>query len=118
MLIDRCFNDFLLARILCIRGTRPSDIDANQDTDWHTNVTLEIGPHPGLSDTQKKVVALDYGMRGGKASITVRKALLYYTLRRLGLDTDPAAGKPADQQNRALEPGVGRCDRPPPSPPP
>src|SRR5690606_38668333 len=95
---DRCFKDFLLARILDIRHTRLSDIDASQDADWNTLVTLEIGPHPGLSDTQKKVVALDYGMRGGKASITVRKALLYYTLRRLGLDTDPAAWKPADQQ--------------------
>jgi hypothetical protein len=44
------------------------------------------------------VVALDYGMRGGKASITVRKALLYDTLKRLGLDTDPYPRNPADQQ--------------------
>ena len=66
--------------------------------DWHTHVTLEIGPHPKLSDAQKKVIALDYGMRDGKTRITVRKALLYYTLKRLGLDTDPAARKTADQQ--------------------
>ena len=38
------------------------------------------------------------GMRGGKAEIKVRRALLYYALRRLGLDTDPAARKPHDQQ--------------------
>lgn len=37
-------------------------------------------------------------MRDGKASISVRKALLYYALRRLGLDTDPGARKPSDQQ--------------------
>ncbi|WP_210244197.1 hypothetical protein [Arenimonas fontis] len=37
-------------------------------------------------------------MRDGKAKIAVRKALLYYALRRLGLDTDPATRKPADQQ--------------------
>ncbi len=97
-LTDRCFKDFLLARILGIRDTRPSDIDARQDTDWHTHVTLEIGPHPGLSDAQKKVIALDYRMRSGKTSIAVRKALLYYTLKRLGLDTDPTARRPADQQ--------------------
>src|SRR5690606_16377849 len=95
---DGCFKDFLLARILDIRDTRPSDIDASQDVDWHTHVTLEIGPHPGLSDAQKKVIALDYGMRGGKASTTVRKALLYYTLNRLGLDTDPTVRSPADPQ--------------------
>jgi hypothetical protein len=59
---------------------------------------LEIGPHPELSDTQKKVIALDYGMRGGRTKIQVRRALLYYALRRLGLDTDPGARKPQDQQ--------------------
>ena len=95
---DDCFKDFLLARILGIRDSRPSDADPSQDADWHTYVTLEIGPHPGLSDAQKKVVALDYGMRDGKASVTVRKALLYYTLKRLGLDTDPFTRTPADQQ--------------------
>jgi hypothetical protein len=30
--------------------------------------------------------------------IPVRKALLYYALKRLGLDTDPAASRPQDQQ--------------------
>ena len=61
-------------------------------------MTLEIGLHPELSDTQQKVIALDYGMRGGKAKIPVRKALLNYALRRLGLDTDPPARRPMDQQ--------------------
>lgn len=107
---DQCFKDFLLARILGIRDSRPSDADPSQDADWHTHVTLEIGPHPGLSDAQKKVIALDYGMRNGKARITVRKALLYYTLKRLGLDTDPSTRSPADQQivllNREVLDGV------------
>ena len=44
------------------------------------------------------MIALDYGMKGGKAEIKVRRALLYYALRRLGLDTDPTARKPQDQQ--------------------
>jgi hypothetical protein len=86
------------SRILGVRDSRPSDIDAGQDLNWHTHVTLEIGPYPGLSDAQKKVIALDYSMRDGKASMTVRRALLYYTLKRLGQDTDPAARKPSDQQ--------------------
>ena len=80
------------------RASRGSDVLAESDQDWHTFATLEIGPHPALSDTQAKVIALDYGMRGGKAKIKVRRALLYYALRRLGLDTDPAARKPHDQQ--------------------
>jgi hypothetical protein len=65
---------------------------------------LEIGPHPDLSDTQKKVIALDYGLRGGKAQILVRKALLYYALKRLGLDTELAARRRQDQQIVLLNP--------------
>lgn len=97
-LTDQSFKDFLLSRIIETRGTKPSEIGADGDADWNEQVTLEIGPHPELSDTQQKVIALDYGMRGGKAKIPVRKALLYYALKRLGLDTDPAARRPQDQQ--------------------
>ena len=62
-----------------------------------------IGPHQELSETQQKVIALDsrplnYGMKDGTARILVRKALLYYALKRLGLDTDPAARRAQDQQ--------------------
>jgi len=97
-LADQSFKDFLLSRIIETRGTKPSAVGADDDTDWNEQVTLEIGPHPELSETQQKVIALDYGMRGGRAKIPVRKALLYYALKRLGLDTDPAARKPQDQQ--------------------
>jgi len=97
-LTDKAFKDFLLSRMLEIRGSRESDVPAQDDRDWNTEVALEIGPHPALSETQAKVIALDYGMRGGKAQIRVRRALLYYALRRLGLDTDPSARMPQDQQ--------------------
>ena len=97
-LTDNCFKDFLLSRMIEIRGTCESEVSAEEDFDWHSEVTLEVGPHPELSDTQAKIIALDYGMRGGKAKIKVRRALLYYALRRLGLDTDPAARNPQDQQ--------------------
>jgi predicted DNA-binding transcriptional regulator YafY len=97
-LSDRSFKDFLLSRIIETRGTKPSEMGSEADQDWNDEVVLEIGPHPDLSDAQKKVIALDYGMRGGRAKIRVRKALLYYALRRLGLDTDPAARRPEDQQ--------------------
>ena len=97
-LTDQNFKDFLLSRIIETRGTKPSEVDADGDADWNEQVILEIGPHPELSETQQKVIALDYGMRGGRAKIPVRKALLYYALKRLGLDTDPAARQPQDQQ--------------------
>lgn len=97
-LTDECFKDFLLSRVLETRAVRESQVTATNDEDWNSEVTLEIVPHPALSETQAKVIALDYGMRGGKAKIKVRRALLYYALRRLGLDTDPAARRPQDQQ--------------------
>lgn len=97
-LTDETFKDFLLSRILEIRGSRDSETSAADDHEWHSEVILEVGPHPALSETQAKVIALDYGMLGGSVKINVRRALLYYALRRLGLDTDPAARKPHDQQ--------------------
>ena len=95
---DEVFKDFLLSRIISTRSVEASDVTDADDADWQEHVTLEIGPHPKLSESQKKVIALDYGMRGGKAKIKVRRALLYYALKRLGLDTDPGARKPQDQQ--------------------
>ena len=97
-LTDECFKDFLLSRMIEIRGSRESGRSADDDLDWNSEVVLEVAPHPELSETQAKVIALDYGMRGGSAKIKVRRALLYYALRRLGLDTDPAARRPQDQQ--------------------
>jgi hypothetical protein len=95
---DSLFEDFLLSRILEIRGNRPSSVVSDDDSNWNTYITLEIGAHPDLSDSQKKVIELDYGMSAGRSSIRVRKALRSYALRRLGLDTDPKARAPEDQQ--------------------
>ena len=103
--VDQIFKDFLLSRILGLRASRDSIISSADDEDWNTTVTISIAPHPELSETQKKVIALDYGMRGGSVKIPVRRALLYYALKRLGLDTDPAARRPQDQQIVLLDCG-------------
>jgi len=72
---DEVFKDFLLSRIIETRETRASEVTDAADADWQERVTLEIGPHPELSDSQKQVIALDYGMQGGTAKISVRRAL-------------------------------------------
>lgn len=105
-LTDKCFKDFLLSRILNIRGSRQSETSPVDDRDWHSEVTLEVGPHPELSEAQSRVIALDYGMVDGRAEIKVRRALLYYALRSLGLDTDPRARRPQDQQIVLLNQGI------------
>lgn len=94
---DGTFKDFLLARIIDVGATRPSESASADDRDWHEFVDLEIGPHPGLSQSQRAVVALDYGMQGGRVVLPVRRAFLYYALKRLGLDRDAASKDPADQ---------------------
>jgi hypothetical protein len=95
---DGVFKDFLLSRILAVGEAEPRQSDPAGDRDWRTEITLRIGPHPGLSAAQKRVFEMDYAMQGGVAEIPVRRALLYYALKRLGLDTDPAARRPRDQQ--------------------
>ena len=95
---DQIFKDFLLSRIVEVGGQGPVTSDPGADDAWQTEVVLEIGPHPDLSDNQRRAIEMDYGMEGGHAQIAVRRALLFYALKRLGLDTDPAARRPQDQQ--------------------
>lgn len=92
------YRDFVISRIVETRQSRPAGTISAADTAWDEIVDLEIGPHPELSPNQKRVIELDYGMQNGCVVIPVRKALLYYALKRLGLDTDPAARRPQDQQ--------------------
>ncbi|SUZ33873.1 hypothetical protein ROE7235_03648 [Roseibaca ekhonensis] len=95
---DQIFKDFLLSRIVEVGGQGPVTSDPGADDAWQTEVVLEIVPHPDLSDNQRRAIEMDYGMEGGHAQIAVRRALLFYALKRLGLDTDPAARRPQDQQ--------------------
>lgn len=92
------YRDFVISRIVETKQSRPAGMISPADPTWDEVVVLEVGPHPELSLAQKRAIELDYGMHNGRVDIPVRKALLYYTLRRLGLDTDPAARKPQDQQ--------------------
>lgn len=103
---DQVFKDFLLSRVVEIGKRGPVTADQQSDTDWHNEVVLEIGPHPDLSPTQRRAIEMDYGMEDGRAQISVRRALLFYALKRLGLDTDPAARRPQDQQIILLNPEV------------
>ncbi|KPF90206.1 transcriptional regulator [Novosphingobium sp. AAP83] len=92
------YRDFVISRIVATRQSRDARMISTNDTAWDEIVDLKIAPHPDLSTAQKRAIELDYGMISGSVHIPVRKALLYYTLKRLGLDTDPAARKPQDQQ--------------------
>jgi hypothetical protein len=52
---------------------------------------------PELTPTQARAIAIDYGIRGKAISIPVRRALLFYALKRLGLDVAPGTRSPGEQ---------------------
>lgn len=85
------FYDFVLARILAISSSEGTEIDPAQDVIWHRVVGLVLAPHPALSSGKRKVIELDYGMTNGEVHLHCRQALLYYTLKRLGLLTSEAS---------------------------
>lgn len=94
---DQVFKDFVLGRMLSADLGEPVEVNPKSDTDWMTDITLTIAPNPALSTSQQKIIALDYGMEDGSADLIVRRCMLYYALRRLGLDTDPAARRAQEQ---------------------
>jgi hypothetical protein len=95
--IDEKFKDFLLPRILDVRSPGPGGAGVADDVLWQERVEVEITPHPQLTESQKTVVAKDYGMQDGKAVLSVRLAMLFYVLKRLGLLRDPEKEKPRAQ---------------------
>jgi len=79
------FEDFLLSRILDYGELGEPGAGAAQDRLWQETFDIIIVPHPELSAGQQAVVAKDYDMVDGRAVLTVRYAMLFYVLKRLGL---------------------------------
>ena len=96
--LDGFFKDFVFARVHEIGASRPETIDPATDRAWFETVPVVIAPHPDLSAAQRKTIALDYGMADSVRVIQVRRALLYYFLKRLQLDDQAADRAPAEQQ--------------------
>jgi hypothetical protein len=82
------FDDIVVGRIFAVKDVRAGGVDASDDAEWHELVDLVLAPHPALSPAQKHAIEVDYRMKGGQAHLECRRAMLYYTLRRLGLEDD------------------------------
>lgn len=91
------FRDFVLGRVTKPRPAGAAGSLPGGDADWQARVRLVIAPHPGLTPAQARAISIDYGIRGHSTVVEVRRALLFYTLRRLGLDASAAARSPAEQ---------------------
>ena len=90
--LQELFRDFLLPRILKIGDLEPSDELRRRDDLWHEFFNVEIIANPLLTTNQQLIVGKDYGFIDGKGKISVRYAMLFYVLKRLGL-----LGKPEDE---------------------
>ena len=86
-----CFyKDFLIPRIFETRDFGDPGQDGQLDRFWNEKFAIIIAPHPDLSPQQQAVVAKDYSMDAdGTKSIEVRYAMLFYVLKRLGLNDEP-----------------------------
>lgn len=100
------FRDFVLGRITKPKPSGQAGSKPESDIDWRTFINLEIAPHPRLTPAQARAIAIDYGIRGRSTRLKVRRALLFYALKRLGLDVAPDT-RPPNEQHIVL---VNRAD--------
>ena len=97
--LRNAFHDFVIGRITKVGHAKSTLIRALDDQDWHEKVDLVLAPHPALSTQQKRGVEIDYKMIDGRTKLTSRRAMLYYTLRRLGIRDD---GTPQDYPKQVV----------------
>lgn len=90
------FCDFALARLLHVEPRSRTSVDALADSAWNTFLEVKLAPHPSLTDGQRRVVELEFGMTGGVVVIPSRVALLPCLLRQLRLS--PTRDSHATQQ--------------------
>lgn len=90
------FRDFVVSRVTSIDLADQEFIPGDDDEQWHKQLQLHVAPHPALPQGTRAALAFDYGMKDGQLTLTCRHAMLYYTLRSLGLLHETA--DPAEQQ--------------------
>lgn len=84
--VDKKFKDFILSRCMKTRKHGLPGASAKGDALWNDRFAVALAPNPALSESQQSIIAQDYQMKNGRAEVMVRKALLYYFLKRLRLD--------------------------------
>ncbi|MCG8325378.1 MAG: WYL domain-containing protein [Thiotrichales bacterium] len=81
------FRDFVLSRFVAARCLdEAAESSAQYDDDWVEPVKLQLAPHPGLSETHRQSLLIDYGVEE-MIEVPVRRALIGYLLQQLSVDT-------------------------------
>jgi len=99
---SNAFKDFVIGRIASAVMESDSDIDVDSDHKWFNFIEVVIGPNPTLSDAQKNIVAMDYGMTDFELKFKCRIALLYYLMKKLGIDRNGSERAGNEQQIVAI----------------
>ncbi|HED33250.1 MAG TPA: WYL domain-containing protein [Gammaproteobacteria bacterium] len=82
------FRDFVLSRFTQAEKLDiPAESSQDYDDDWMETVSLELAPHPGLSEKQRRSLNCDYDMHDGMIELQVRRALVGYLLQQMKVDT-------------------------------
>ncbi len=82
------FRDYVLSRIVEARMLdQQAESSPDYDDDWVESITLKLAPHPGLHERNQQSLLVDYGAENGIIDVSVRRALLGYTLQKLSVDT-------------------------------
>lgn len=82
------FRDFVLSRIQNAQMLeQDAESSAEFDDAWTEMVTVQLIPHPKLSEQKRKSLLLDYAAKEGIIELNVRGSLLAYLLQRLSVDT-------------------------------
>lgn len=84
---SKCYKDFVFGRIAATRARKAAGI-LPRDVEWEEFTTVRFRPHPALTPMQKEAIERDFGMKKGIGVLQVRKAMLFYTLLYLGLESD------------------------------
>jgi hypothetical protein len=82
------FRDFVLSRFVDAHQLpEVAESSPQYDDDWMEMVTLQLTPHPRLSEAKQATLVVDYRCEGKVIEIQVRRALIAYLLQRLSVDT-------------------------------
>lgn len=93
------YRDFVLSRFRDIPEImEDSTHGVEQDEQWNKSITVRITPDPRLSQEQREVVEVDYGMTAGALEITTRAKLVPYALKLLHIDLEKELKDPTAQQ--------------------
>jgi predicted DNA-binding transcriptional regulator YafY len=95
----KAFRDFVLARCMSPKHWPAScPVVVEADKAWHETELVEVIPAPRLSETQKAVVAREFGMEKDERgqwrwSSLIRKSLVAYLLYRYRMDKGGSSDK-------------------------